>query len=543
VTATATDIFDFINLNRTWVVERHEIASLPFGNLRRSLRSIFMRLHESDDQESCDLSDKLRMFMSEWLTVPLPFDSVILEAVQTIGGITAVHARWGGEVGASYEAALQAAKDLSLCENPVRSDLRNVIGDLRTQNRSFKIYCHRRARPHFDSLFGAEHMPLDRSAFLHSIRDYRDTAPFNTLIKVGPLRSHGWGSAPDALVTAPRFGKLVQIVWSGCGDEPDFGYDPVALPPETSATSAAPANASTKGSDGAQTNRISWVSRVTHIGEDSGGMTGDFGGADEFQLFTELRQPRDQRLATLIQIDDEQGILYPKYAQVLSFDPAPNAIEPLGLRCFGTDLVEGMFAILPRLGEVDFGGLHAGEGQFSSTWKERLRDELRINPNAICHLLQNNGVRLLHLRSCMENWAKPPTTVIHAPQSSSDFEILIKILGVDFDPSDPRARGGIPWWQYAWREIRRARGEAIQMGLHEQEKINDKLRVVLDGLLPEIRDKAATNINFQLPIAAGKDVCGDFLFFKVLFVEEGFLAPDTELKCVRELNAIEQWRV
>jgi len=52
--------------------------------------------------------------------------------------------------------------------------------------------------------------------------------PFEVLIKMGPLRSKGWGSAPDAIVSAPRFGTLVQIVWAGCADEDDFGYDPVA---------------------------------------------------------------------------------------------------------------------------------------------------------------------------------------------------------------------------------------------------------------------------------------------------------------------------
>ncbi len=537
--AAASEIFDFLNLNQTWVIERHEIASPSFGNLRRSLRSIFMRLRESDDQESCELSSRLRMWLSEWLTVPIPFDNAIHNSIHTIGQVSDARARWGADVGAWYEGALQASKDLSLLENPVRNDLRAVIGDLRAENKSFKIYCHRRARPHFDSLFDADHIPLDQSMFLHSHRDYEETKPFDTLIKVGPLRSHGWGCAPDALVTAPRFRKLMQIVWSGCGDEPDFGYDPAAQPSERT---SAPANTNAQRYF-AQTSRASWVSRVTRFGQDPGAISEESGETDEFQLFNVRGYSNDRRNSTLIQIDNEQGILYPKHAEILSFDPAPNAIEPIAIRRLGTELIEGMFAILPRLGEVDFGGLQSGEGQFSSKWKQRLRDELRINADAICRLLQNKGVKLLHLRSCMVNWAKPPTTVIHAPQKANDFEILINILGVDFDPSDPKAGSGIPWWKYAWKEIRRARGEAIQMGLQEHEIINDELCVLLNTLLPEIRTKAATASNFQLPIAEGKDVCGDFLFFKVFSPEQGFLAPDTELKCVRELTAIEQWRV
>ena len=36
--------------------------------------------------------------------------------------------------------------------------------------------------------------------FLHSVRDYNNTPPFGALLKVGPLRSAGWGAVPDAVI-------------------------------------------------------------------------------------------------------------------------------------------------------------------------------------------------------------------------------------------------------------------------------------------------------------------------------------------------------
>src|SRR5262249_44015943 len=91
-----------------------------------------------------------------------------------------------------------------------------------------KVFCHSRARAHFESLTnGSTASLLGPVTFLHSVRDYRLVDPFDILLKVGPLRSRGWGSCPDSLITAPRFRKFIQIVWSGCGDEEGFGYDPV----------------------------------------------------------------------------------------------------------------------------------------------------------------------------------------------------------------------------------------------------------------------------------------------------------------------------
>jgi hypothetical protein len=73
-------------------------------------------------------------------------------------------------------------------ENPARIQLRDVIRELRSRNRTFKIYSHRRARPHFSSLFVAPGEPaLLESDFLSSVREYREAETFDTLLKMGPL--------------------------------------------------------------------------------------------------------------------------------------------------------------------------------------------------------------------------------------------------------------------------------------------------------------------------------------------------------------------
>src|ERR1035438_7824889 len=115
---------------------------------------------------------------------------------------------------------------------------------------------------------------------------------------------------------------------------------------------------------------------------------------------------------------------------------------------------------------------------------------MQINPEGICRILHNNGVTLLCLRSCVEHWCEPSTTVIHAPQQRKHFQILIEALAIDSGADNPVGAHGIPWWQRAWNEVRISRGEAIQAGVHGHEAIEDQALAILNGLLPEIRQKA-----------------------------------------------------
>jgi hypothetical protein len=539
MSTSASQVFDFLDRHPACSIERHEIAASDFGALRRSLRSIVVRLHESDDLEAHEISDRLRTYLSEWLTVPVPFDGSILDAVQILGDPNAVRDRWGQDIWAFYDAALRAARDLPLGENPVRTKLRAVMLGLRTQGQTFKIYCHRRARPHFESLIVQPDAPLEEGIFLDSVRDYRDVEPFDALIKVGPLRSRGWGSAPDALISAPRFGTLVQIVWSGCTDEPGFGYDPVGT---SSEAGLAPTNGSVAGHD-ALDHGISWISHITRSGRDIGTVTGCESEADEFRIFGEIGHTRENRRATLVEIEGGQGILYPPHSHVLSFDPTPGTNEPIGHRLPGETLVERMFVILPRHSDVDLGGPDARKGVYSEAWKIRLAAMYRADAHGLVSQLRSRGINLLDLYACIERWSSSTGDVLPAPGQSRHFQILIETLGIDWDVSVPRGMEGIPWWKRAWNEIRHARGEAIQTGRNEHELIDEELLSILKDLLADIQDLSAIHDAYLLRIPADRSLRGFFWFCKVYSVEEGFLVPDSELRLVRELNTVEQWRV
>ncbi|MBM4225383.1 MAG: hypothetical protein FJ167_11525, partial [Gammaproteobacteria bacterium] len=151
-----------------------------------------------------------------------------------------------------FKAAIRAAVDMISENSLLRAELVESISALRADGRRFKIFCHRKAREHFDTLDPSMlAVPLDDSSFLHSVRDYAAADSFDALIKVGPLRSKGWGAAPDAIRSAPKFETLIQFVWSGCADDPRFGYDPVE-PPCLPGTPAAPHSGEVIG------NKVAW---------------------------------------------------------------------------------------------------------------------------------------------------------------------------------------------------------------------------------------------------------------------------------------------
>jgi hypothetical protein len=106
VTVTASEVFAFLDRHRTGAIERHEISSVYFGVLRRSVRAIAAKLGEGDDDDGRELCDRLRVLLSEWLTVPVPFDQAITASLQFLGDPQAVETRWGREVRTEYETAL-----------------------------------------------------------------------------------------------------------------------------------------------------------------------------------------------------------------------------------------------------------------------------------------------------------------------------------------------------------------------------------------------------------------------------------------------------
>jgi len=321
-------------------------------------------------------------------------------------------------------------------------------------------------------------------------------------------------------------------VWRGCHDEAGFGYDPVAP------TSMTPSDSAATERGDVLANMISWKTIPF-----SDRRTNDPLPEDEFQLFSALNQARSGRAAILVGVDYGQGVLFAPRSEILSFDPAPSAAEPIQFRRPDETLMEGMFVIVPLGTDADLGGPETRKGIYSRTWKASLAQVYGGNPDALVSSLRSGGIDLLNLHASIQRWSSSLDDILPAPGKPKHFEILIQVLGVNWDGTPAAQEESTAGWKLAWKEIRHARGEAIQIGRDEHELINEELVAILGTHLPDIRTESEKSDTYVLSIPSGRGVRGNLRFYKVRSVEEGFLAPETELGFVQELSLIEQWRV
>ena len=528
----ASRIFDFVASRESFLHERREIFSPNFTALRRNLNRIISRLSQTTEPEAVEVADEIRALLFKWLSTPVEFSDALVQSLLDFGTVESFEARWGFQ--GEFKGAVEALHKMATERSRLRCELAATLRELAGQKTGFTIFCHKRAREHFDSILaeigdGGSISPQ----FLHTIRDYAEAQPFSSLIKVGPLRARGWGAVPDSILSAPRYEKLIQFVWSGCADEQGFGYDPVAAPPVSVTT--------TSQSGDSLGNQISWKQKTT-----ASGVFAEAPGAnreqDEFAEYQQILVNGGKRNAVLLELPDGDGILYSRNSEILSFDPTTSSGAVAG-RSPSDGLTEGMFIIHTHAGNIPLGDNEGQETGLFEIWKARLREELKSSPEAFCGILKNKGLELQSLRLCVENWAVEPHTVIHAPQKRRHFQILIDALSIDPATAPPPPGDTRPFWQRAWEEILITRGEAIHTGRQEHELAEQKTVELLSSLAVGIRKLAVERDGFLIHSPNGADVRGTFVFFKVLRIEDDFMAPDSELKVIRDLDGLEKWKV
>lgn len=532
MTVDASRVLGFFDCQESTAWERTEVVCGSFFRFRNSIWRIISELIEdADEARVADLLGQLHVLRSSCLTKPVEFNKELFEAIHDMEKNGPVAHTWGGSVGRHHVSACDAVEALIIGGNRLRDCVGRSIESLLDQGVDFRIFCNRRTRQDFDSLTDGV---LRDENFLHSVVHYRDSEPFEVLVKVGPLRSRGWGRAPDALINAPRFERLEHIVWKGVPDEPEFGYDPAV----TSFSLAGIPNRSEGGLGPGASCGHRLKKSVSQVGDDADDVL-ELSDEDELLPPAGLRNQSDgYRKTVLVQITDDHGMLFPPLSEVMSFDPLADPSARLELRLAGESLAEGMYIILATYDEDALGETQAEEGRYSPVWKQSLRVELDSNHEGFCRILRNSGIDLIGLDSCVKRWVEPATTVIHAPQQEIHFQKLIEALPLD----KPVQESGKSWGKKAWLEIRRSRGEAIREGVQEQEILERELMAALKENLEAIQKLGLGKEDFDFDLSGHGGLDGHLKFFSVIGIEDGFLAPETEIKLVRDLRTIDQWR-
>jgi len=528
------EIFDLLADCAVFKRSRHEVGSRAFSKLRRAVRELILllRTDEAGNDWSEDQLLRLQRQLANWLTSPSSFSGQSADELrECLGDVRRRFANGDIEVIGHIESALEAVGILATAATPLQQEVSRVIRALAEQGRDFRIYCHRTLRPSFlECICPSEQSLLADERFLYTPSEYRDSQPFGVLIKIGPLRSEGWGATPSAVLSAPRFRELVQIVWSSTADDPHFGLDPLLGTTEQSSNSG-------PSDDGKEfPGGIRWHLQVHACGEEGDGHQED--AVDDLALLSIAgMEAEPHRLAVLVALAGSQGVLYPPSAEVLVFDPAA-----VGERCAGQlrgvgDLGRGNFLVWPHVQEGGANDQIGFGGQRHAIWRARLAAELAKDAAGFARRLTATGLALAYPEQAARHWVRPPTTVIHAPKTKRHFAILMKVLGI------PSTENGRKPWAEGWREVRQSRGEAIQAGVQEHARLMESCIAVLVAGRGKIAEEDLRGGDYEMPLAGEAGLFGVLHFMRIEGVEDGYRAPESELRQIQGLDEVVRWRV
>lgn len=536
MTQPATPVFEFVESLVGIELTRLDVASPAFLAFRRCVRRLIDMLRE--DPEATAVADRLQYSLLQWLSVPMPFEDYDVSPMVDLGSPGTIRAKWGSEARDLFVGASGAFTELRAGPSPLRLAVESELLDAAAHCGSIRVYCHRTARAHFESLPGwSDACELAEVGFLGSPRDYRVSAPFDALLKVGPLRSKGFSSAPGALLNAPRFRKLIQIVWHGTPDEPGFGEDPVLR----AWGSREDANGQRTPGVSAGSGGITVHRRSALVGDPTPRDVADLVEVDDFAPERRGAPSGEGRRGILFHLSNDLGCLHAPHADIICVGRDGEAalvsrLEPRDVDARYSHLVD------PNLDDVDFGSVSVSREQYAPQWKSRLAEEYRRSPTELTRTLRVRGIDLDTLDSRIELWIHPSTSVVHSPQQWRHFQILIGVLGMDGAGSGARHDQASGWARSAWSEISRSRSVAIQHGTERHEIIAEELVTLITNDWSSLNAQLTPGRPFTWEIPAERALAGRVKLHAILEIEDGYRCPDLVLRQIGPLERLLKWR-
>jgi len=528
----SSEIYDsYANSNLRIV--RKEVEFLPVAEFRKSLIGIFQQLDRSDERQKA-IAEKIWSIISKLLTSASAFETILPDETEKIFvSPKTVKDNWGYEIWANYDRAVSIAYSLVGVTNPIFEELLKCIKALIQNRKTFRIIYPKKWIPELSDKLKIEGIDSSYINTISSVPDYRDSEYVDTIIKVGPMRQQGWSRTPDSLLTSPKCKTIIQIAWEKTPDESTHGYDPIV--PVSRSDAKRIKSKIVDWEVDIQPLVVEWNNPIPPPTiEGSGIILSD-------ELTTLSVTSKEIRSAVLLSLDAYYGILSAPAGKIIVFNPGQASDTCSDVKSAATIEPGSYIAIIGDYTiDTDNEGT-IGLDNYSQIWKGKLEKEIESAPIAFIQNLEQNGLDLSELRSAIRHWIQPTSTVIHAPQRSRHFEIICRLMGLNYQVN---FRGKqLPFWRAAWNEITISRGEAIQAGMQNSERLET---VVLDGLSKineSLNLEISNNNKVIVKIPSGED--GGYLpvtLYKILEIESGYRAPDCELRKILQLDYIQQWQ-
>lgn len=463
----------------------------------------------------------------------------IVGPLARLGTTASVAAQWGDNTAHQFRQAVDAGVRLIEGPNYLRSQVRELLeGSLAENHADVRMFCHRADRPDEGFL---ESVGSCTSSFdlLHTLPEYARSEPFDVLLKVGPLRAMGRGKLPDAVLIAPKFAHLIQVVLAGVSDETDYPYEPIDRNRSRWSEIAGPPEGRSRM---VLSSGLEWVRETIRIGDSDMGAI----DIDDRQLFASqpYNDSPDTELcdAVLLALGDDLAVLLPQQADEMVWSPDLVDGQAVAMRSLSGQVHPGMWWVRREVSAPELSLLKARDGQRSKRWKLVLAAILGNRPVPLEQTLRRHGISVQDLQTRMREWCKSAGTVIAAPQSRSDFAILMNVLEPWVD--DPQGVG-VPsrrWVSEAWSEVARSRSAATTTGMVEHDLVDQELLVLLNATLTRSDAGMSKAPPIRVNMEAGGLLEGYVDLYPIQAVERGYACLRSRVRQIITLEEAAQWQ-
>lgn len=512
---------------------QHQVWSPDFERVRSCLRELVSQI---GDDESVALSESFENLRKEWWRLrysPAELNGEFSHACEKLlGGPSRMGRLYGAQVGKIQEKLQEAALNLESHESEARHALGKELVRLIGRGTDFRVFCHRKEKSLFETLVQDGEVRL-QDRFLHSLSDYAGAESFDSLVMFGPSRTRGWGRTPDAFVTAPKFFNRIHFVWGEASDDEEFGFDPVASMKDIFLGNSDSQNA--------------WdVNKVVHgdhiIDEGRNGSL-----TDALELFERKSRAQysDSILAVLFAVGYREAIAFAPGSHVWLFDPSyedESAIFSIPAEDVSLSSQGRLFLIdLGAIGEVDLGGPQVKNENRAHIWKTALARELNERPERLILRLRDSRIRVGHLKSALQRWIQPSSSVIRAPKLFEDFKRLLRALSNETPGSSPERTFDSQFVNEAWKEISSSRGAAVQYGAEEHHLIGKEKINILKSRLSEERTVWMSGVSYDFAIPPEFDIPGSIKFREIQQIDMDIELPRSETKIIANISRFNEW--
>ena len=483
--------------------------------IRMYIRRIYSELHEADENHLW--LDNLRLALLKLQTSPVLLTSQLLDH-SGLGDNEKVKKVWGPDFLETYQSLSTAIILLNENESPLMIELtKSVSKSIEVYGiDQIRIWVHRNEAIDYLDGFHRRGIFLSEKNFIYSLPEYRKSNSFDVLYRIGPLRSEGWSKIPKAIISAPRYKKLIQVMWSGSFNESDFGMDPVISSVDYFD------NFITIEKSSLYDVNVDFFYGSEYVDDE-----------DDLDFLAERVLKRAGKTpCVLIEFPENKGVLVTPNSHQLILDrddkdslfsyKSANAIESENILLrYKVDAELGLSSSSVELGKL------------APLWKSALKQMYKTNYSYLMHRMKEVGIDLLDCDRAAKEWFKVVEgEVIHGPQSKGHFKALIELVL-------PGCLGGAGWTQ-AWQEIQYSRGEAIQYGRIENATVNEELLSFLKMKFDFENVLKMGGISMNLSDGV---LTGIVNFYLVVDMTTGFLAPDEVMGDINDIDIFDKYRV